>query len=327
MLRMITFLSLLIGITWIFGTILVFVDSLLLQYLFAFFNTFHGCVIFYFNTASSPQLRGILKDFYSAVSGRVISGYSFRNEGFRSTTSHAPKTSSPRSVHELPSSSQSSEHCTEKFDMCLPVIHNSGLYRGSSISTLSPGDNFETDSIQTVESTDTFMSANMCQPRGSLVRSSRFAVSIESIDECGTLCSPQHHIRTISRSSRSNGGPHDFFIGFSEDLAGKDGATQQRVSLHPFSLGSNTDLLSPVGSCGRHMSVNSQEMIFGGPSSALSSLSSTCALSSPPGDSSFLSDVILDCTDDEGDDDVMEDAGEEEVCGYSRSHDWPSYHQ
>ena len=62
LLRIIGSLSLLVGITWIVGALLSFVDSLVLQYAFAILNSLQGFLIFYVNILTSSEIRTRIGD-------------------------------------------------------------------------------------------------------------------------------------------------------------------------------------------------------------------------------------------------------------------------
>ena len=62
MVRIVGSLSLLVGITWILGALLSFIDSLVLQYAFAIFNSLQGFLIFYVNILTSNDIRSRIGD-------------------------------------------------------------------------------------------------------------------------------------------------------------------------------------------------------------------------------------------------------------------------
>ena len=57
LLRITVSLSVLLGITWLFGILVVLVDSLTFQYIFAILNTIQGFLIFIFHTIGSVEVR------------------------------------------------------------------------------------------------------------------------------------------------------------------------------------------------------------------------------------------------------------------------------
>ncbi|XP_065189912.1 uncharacterized protein LOC135820796 [Sycon ciliatum] len=59
--RIVTSLSVLVGVTWLLGLLVAFVDSVALQYLFCVVNSFQGCAVFYFYTLTAKEVHEALR--------------------------------------------------------------------------------------------------------------------------------------------------------------------------------------------------------------------------------------------------------------------------
>ena len=83
LLRVVVSLSMLLGLTWVFGILIVLVDNIVLQYIFAILNTFQGFLIFILHTVRAKEVR---KEWTSAWSSRRPStSLTFTNLRRRST--------------------------------------------------------------------------------------------------------------------------------------------------------------------------------------------------------------------------------------------------
>ncbi|XP_065193459.1 adhesion G-protein coupled receptor G2-like [Sycon ciliatum] len=68
--RVVVILSLLLGLTWVFGILVVLVDHIAMQYAFAISNTLQGFLIFVLHTARAQEVRKEWSEALSSVSRR-----------------------------------------------------------------------------------------------------------------------------------------------------------------------------------------------------------------------------------------------------------------
>ena len=61
LIRIVVSLSVLVGMTWLLGALVPFIDSIVLQYFFAVLNSFQGVGIFYFYTLSAAEVQSMWK--------------------------------------------------------------------------------------------------------------------------------------------------------------------------------------------------------------------------------------------------------------------------
>ncbi|XP_065193055.1 fibrillin-2-like [Sycon ciliatum] len=73
--RVVVTLSLLLGLTWVFGILVVLVDHIAMQYAFAILNTFQGFLIFILHTARAPEVRKEWSGALASAGRRGSIGY------------------------------------------------------------------------------------------------------------------------------------------------------------------------------------------------------------------------------------------------------------